>query len=94
MIAIFCLIIFTFQVIPVRVVGKLLSSGQITEDIAHGDQPIKQLTDDDFSKSFVGTQYYLLNPFQDHSVSDKYFITDDALIKCLHLEVLIQPPNS
>ncbi|ANI87903.1 hypothetical protein A9P82_00340 [Arachidicoccus ginsenosidimutans] len=93
--AILCLIIFSFQVIPVKAVGKLLSSGQITEDVQHADTPVKQMTDDDsLSKFWTSHHYFAVSSPSSFSLSKRFYITDDALIKCHHLEVLLQPPNA
>ncbi|HEY0298387.1 MAG TPA: hypothetical protein VGB84_04130 [Arachidicoccus sp.] len=93
--AILCLVIFTFQVIPVKVVGKLLSSGQVTEDVQHGDHPVKQTIDDDVLNKFWSSHHYLpTNSPECFSLAKRFYITDDALIKCHHLEVLLQPPNA
>lgn len=90
-IAIICLAIFSFQVIPVRALGKLLASAQMTEEIPH-DCNAKSSNDLN-KKLFVPISFATAISFENATESFAGFITTEALFKCLHLDVLIQPPN-
>lgn len=89
--AILFLSLFTIQILPIEVIGKALWNGQITEEVhENGPSPKKMATDPD--------KLWYLNfaPItQQISASNNFkgIIRDEALIKCLYLEVPIQPPN-
>ncbi len=95
LIAICCLTIFLFQVIPVKELGQLLASGQMTEELQHDNAPQKQsLNEEVHKKLFIPHNYLVAGAFNCSLAATSLFAPDEALIKCLHLEVLIQPPNS
>lgn len=89
------LVIFFFQIVPVKELGKLLSSGQMTEELQHNNATGKNnLNEEVHKKLFIPYTY----PLQFASVlrtnAHCAFITDEALIKYLGLEVPTPPPNA
>jgi hypothetical protein len=94
LIAIFCISIFLFQVIPVKELGQLLASGQMTEELQHDTAPQKQnLNEEVHKKLFIPHNYLLANGLNNQSAGNGLFAKDEALIKFDYLDVLIQPPN-
>lgn len=86
--------IFLFQVIPVKELGQLLASGQMTEELQHDNAPKKQnLNEEVHKKLFIPRNYLIADGLNNQLAATGLFSADEALIKCLHLEVLIQPPN-
>jgi hypothetical protein len=87
--AILFLTIFSFQLLPVEMIGKILWSGQMTEEVHEHST---------FQKNMPQDKLWYLH-FSDSDCSGqnkndfKYAIRAEALIKCYHLEVLLQPPN-
>lgn len=82
----------SLQLIPIEEIGAMIFKQTMTEEVQeHAVSPIKALNEDKLSHkieySFPGSQSILVEP--DFS----YHLQDEALIKCFHLEVLLQPPN-
>ena len=92
-IAIFFLSLFTIQLLPLKAIGKLLCNGQMTEEV-HEEVPLqKKMNTNDHDKF-----WYL--DFSGRAIVDQtppcylHALRDEALIKCMHLDVLLQPPNA
>ncbi len=94
LLAILFLTIFAFQVLPVKAIGKILWDGQMTEEVHEHGPCHKKMTNTDHDKfwylHFISTQHIENEP----KVCFKHALRDEALIKCLHLEVPLQPPNA
>jgi len=88
LIAILFLTIFSLQLLPVETIGKILWNGQMTEEVhEQGSFQKKMAPDKHWYLQFSAAQDRL-------AASDfKYALRDEALIKCYHLEVLLQPPK-
>ena len=87
-IAIFLFLTLSVQLIPVQEVGRLLWGQTMTEEITH-EINIKHSPALKDAFSHLG-----ITLLSDASLCQNYVIENEALIKCHHLEVLIQPPNS
>ena len=92
--AIIFLTIFAFQVLPVKAIGKILWDGQMTEEVHEHGPCQKKMTGSDHDKfwylHFITPQHIEGKP----QLSFKHAMRDEALIKCFHLEVPLQPPNA
>lgn len=87
--ALIFLTIFSFQLLPVEMIGKILWSGQMTEEVHEQSTFQKKMTQDK-----LWYLHFSDSDFADHNNNDfKYALRAEALIKCYHLEVLLQPPN-
>ncbi len=91
LLAILFLSIFTIQMLPIEAIGKILWNGQMTEEVHENGHCHKKMTGE-------ADKLWYLNfaPVVCHAPVFNGFhgiIRDEALIKCLHLEVPIQPPN-
>lgn len=90
LIAIFFFLLLSTQLIPVKEVGKSLWSQTMAEEevtpqnLVHKLQPINRLWYLDYT---ISTDQF------DQKNQQSFIIVDEALIKCFHLEVLIQPPD-
>jgi len=91
--AVICLTIFTIQLLPLRAIGKMLWNGQMTEEVHECNQHQKKMNTNDHDKLWY---LDLAAPFTNTDVAPcyKHALRDEALIKCLHQEVPLQPPNS
>lgn len=93
LLAILFLTIFTFQILPVRAIGKILWNSQMTEEV-HEHGCSKKMTNDNHDRfwylHFITPQCLEDKP----EVCYKHALRDEALIKCLHLDVPLQPPNA
>jgi len=94
LLSIMFLTIFSFQIIPIKEIGKLLWSGQMTEEVHNTCDNQKSSSNDEVHKKLWYHHY------ADHAgremanrISFPTFPIDEALIKCLHLDVALQPPN-
>jgi len=92
LLAILFLSIFAFQVLPVKAIGKILCSNQMTEEVQEHSCAKKMTNDHD--------RFWYLHYMVSASVENttqvcyKHALRDEALIKCHHLEVPVQPPNA
>lgn len=91
--AIIFLSIFAFQVLPVKAIGKILWDGQMTEEVHEHGPCQKKMTNTDHDKFWY--LHFVATPHIEKETKDcfDYVLQDEALIKCLHLEVPLQPPN-
>lgn len=95
LLAIFCLAIFSFQIIPVKALGKLLASGQMTEEIHNDNCSQKNPLQEDFHKKlFTSHDYFVSEGSVKGIFNFRHFITDEALMNSLFAEVPLQPPNA
>lgn len=95
LIAIALLLVFLVQIIPVKEVGQLLTSGQMTEDIQHDGSAKKQNPNEEVHKKLYF--HAALIPTADShqlNLSALLYANEQALINNLLQEVLIQPPDS
>ncbi len=91
--AILFLTIFTFQILPVKAIGKILWDSQLTEEVHEHGNCGKKMTNDNHDKLWY-LHFLTATDVEDKSeICHHYVLRDEALIKCLHLDVLIQPPN-
>lgn len=76
--------------IPIKEVGDLLSGGTMTEEIPVHEVSVKHgLTMENphsYLLAFIGTAV-------SKDKDTEYFISDEHIHLCHHLEVLLQPPN-
>lgn len=91
LLAIIFLAIFTFQILPVKAIGKLLCSNQMTEEV-HEHGCSKKMTNDHNKLWYL---HFMTAPNAENEpeICFKHAFRDEALIKCLHLDVPLQPPN-
>jgi hypothetical protein len=92
-ISILFLLILSVQLLPVESIGSMIFKQSLTEEVhEHSVNRINSLSEDKlnhhFEFSFPGCEILSNAP------EKNYHIKDEALIKCFHLEVLLQPPNS
>lgn len=92
-ISILLILVFLVQIIPVKEVAKLITSGQMTEDI-HDMGAKKQNPNEEIHKKlyFYACLLPTKNAHNQASASSMY-ASDDAIINNLLQEVLIQPPD-
>ena len=86
-------LIFMVQILPVKEVAQLLTSGQLTEDI-HDTGAKKQNPNEEVHKKL----FFYATPAPSSSSSllkemPGKFISDDAIINNLYQLILIQPPD-
>jgi ABC-type dipeptide/oligopeptide/nickel transport system permease component len=96
LLAILLLLVFSIQVIPVKEIGELLCSGQMTEEVPHACNDSQQksgIGDEVHKKLWHYTSRDFLKSQLDQSLTAPTFDMDEALIKCIHLDVALQPPN-
>lgn len=95
LLAILFLTMFSIQVIPVKEIGKLLCSGQMTEEVPHtcNDGQKSAWNDEVHKKLWHYSPKELSRGQIAASYTSPSFEMDEALIKCLHLDVALQPPN-
>lgn len=77
--------------IPIKEVGDLLSGGTMTEEIPVHEVSVKH------GLTMENPHSYLLAFIGGAFSKDKdteYFISDEHIHLCHHLEVLLQPPNT
>lgn len=91
--AILFLTIFTFQVLPIRQIGKILWDGQMTEEVHENGPCHKKMANNDHDKFWYLNFFSPLSPEATAAVCYKHAHRDEALINCVHLEVPLQPPN-
>jgi hypothetical protein len=91
-IAVIFLAIFTFQLLPLRAIGKLLCSNQMTEEV-HEEVPFQKKMNTPDHDKFWYLDYPNTTLITQSSPCYINVLRDEALIKCMHLEVLLQPPN-
>lgn len=88
------LIIFFFQIVPVKELGKLLSSGQMTEEIQNNSTAGNSgLNEEVHKKLFIPYTYPLQFASDIDASAHRFPLTDEALVKHLGLEVPTPPPN-
>ncbi|WP_139188193.1 hypothetical protein [Arachidicoccus rhizosphaerae] len=93
LISIVLILVFMVQILPVKEVASLLTSGQMTEDI-HDIGAKKPNPNEEVHKKLFF--YASLLPSDDaglHQKKNQYVPSDQALINNLLQEVLIQPPD-
>lgn len=92
-ISILLTLIFLVQIIPVKEVAKLLTSGQMTEDV-HEMGAKKQNPNEEIHKKLFFYACLLPTKGINNEPSRSNLIaSDEALINNLLQEVLIQPPD-
>lgn len=89
--AILFLCIFVFQVLPVKAIGKMLCSNQMTEEV-HEHCCAKKMNNDHDRFWYL---HYMMAAAVAHRppACYKHALRDEALIKSHHLDVPVQPPN-
>jgi len=93
LLAIICLSIFSFQIIPVKAIGKMLWNNQMTEEVHENGPCCKKMPGDTHDRFWY---LHFITPATEErqpEVCYKHALRDEALIKCHHLEVPVQPPN-
>ncbi|UAY56304.1 hypothetical protein [Arachidicoccus terrestris] len=93
LVSIFLTLVFMVQILPLKEVASLLTSGQMTEDI-HDMGAKKQNPNEEVHKKLFF--YATLLPTDNnglHNNKAQRAISDEALINNLLQEVLIQPPD-
>ena len=92
LLSILFLAIFVFQILPVKEIGKLLCSNQLTEEV-HEHGCAKKMTSDSQDKLWY--LHFITAPkaVNERETCFKHAFRDEALVKCLHLDVPVQPPN-
>ena len=78
--------------IPIKEVGDLISGGTMTEEIPVHEVSVKH------GITMENPHSYLLDFLNSiavlHGKDTQYFISDEHIHLCHHLEVLLQPPNT
>jgi hypothetical protein len=91
-IAIFCLMVLSIQMLPVQQIGAILSSNQLTEEIPHSLDYGKKLQIEKQSDNYLLSvfNYHLsdLNNTNNHSIH-----SHAPLVKLHIAEVQTPPPN-
>ncbi len=87
------LTLFSFQLLPIKQIGKILWNGTMTEEVHEHGPFHKKLAGDDHNKSWYHCFSTALNIGSKHNADFEHAHRDEALIKCLHLDVPVQPPN-
>jgi len=91
--AIIFLTIFAFQVLPIKAIGKILASGQMTEEVHEHGPCHKKMTPADHDKfwylHFISTPHIDTEP----RLCFKHAMRAEALINSPHLDDPLQPPN-
>lgn len=93
LVSILLTLVFMVQILPLKEVATLLTSGQMTEDI-HDMGAKKQNPNEEVHKKLFF--YATLLPSDTsglHQQGVRHVASDDALINNLLQEVLIQPPD-
>ena len=88
--AILFILIFSFQVLPLERVGKLLGSGTLNEEVQHSINVVKSLTVDD--KVFRYDNYFV-NISNDNIQTSSFLAFDEKIKQHPHIDVLLRPPN-
>lgn len=91
--AIVFLSIFTVQLLPLRLIGKMLWNNQMTEEVHEQGPCSKKMTGDTHDKFWYLHFITPPNAENEPEICYKHSFRDEALIKCLHLDVPVQPPN-
>jgi hypothetical protein len=77
--------------VPIKEVGCLISGGTMTEEIPVHEVTVKH------GLTMENPHSYLLDFLNNQAVLNttdtEYFISDEHIHLCHHLEVLLQPPN-
>ena len=85
---------FTFQVLPIKQIGKILWNGQMTEEVHEGGNCNKKMANADHDKFW----YLNLSSFVSNDItvdaSYKHSHRDEALTVAVDLDVPLQPPNA
>ena len=93
LVSILLMLVFMIQILPLKEVASLLTSGQMTEDI-HDMGAKKQNPNEEVHKKLFF--YATLLPTDNnnlHQSGVQHVASDEALINNLLQEVLIQPPD-
>lgn len=91
-IAVIFLTIFTMQLLPIKAIGKLLCSNQMTEEV-HEESPLQKKMNTPDHDKFWYLDYPGTTSITESAPCYIHALRDEALIKCMHLDVLLQPPN-
>jgi hypothetical protein len=91
-IAIIFLTIFSIQLLPVKAIGKMLWNNQMTEEV-HDHVPLQKKMNTPDHDKFWYLDFSASKTIAQNAPCYLHALRDEALIKCLHLEVLLQPPN-
>ncbi len=93
-ITLFCFIVLSFQLLPVRQLGSLLFSNQLTEECPHdSDGAIKDSKDmPDFKKDFIVSYGFIACSFMTAS-NNSYIHFSTELPSFLASDVHTPPPN-
>lgn len=95
LIAIALLLVFLVQIIPVKEVGKLLTSGQMTEELQHDGSAKKQNPNEEVHKKlFFHSALIPSSNANLRLLTGLQNTNEQARINTLLLEVLIQPPDN
>ncbi len=88
------LAIFSFQILPIKAIGKLLCSNQMTEEVHEHGCSKKMTNDPQHDRSWYLHFFATPKAENEPEICFKHAFRDEALIKCLHLDVPLQPPNA
>lgn len=93
LLAILFLGIFSSQLLPIEDVGRILWKGQLTEEInEHGTSKTATPSNEENKLWYHGYAAFSASHLGEGPGS-KHLMLEEALIKCHHPEVLLQPPN-
>lgn len=96
--ALLFLIILSVQLLPIAELTEVFTKRILTEEVQENSVCTNKLTGFDEDKlpskdlniyHIPGSLEYVVIP----QITSTYFLENEALIKCFHLEVLLQPPN-
>lgn len=91
--AILFLTIFTFMMLPVKQIGKMLWDSQMTEEVHEHGPCHKKMTSNDHDKFWYHHLFSTASIEGSDAICYKHASRAEALIKCHHLDVPLQPPN-
>lgn len=99
--AIFCLLIFSIQVLPIKQIGAILAKGQITEELhqhhdnCNGDAPIKLKKDGDpFHEIFLSANQNLSRTLCLSHRLETAIHAAERLPSCYVRDIFAPPPNA
>lgn len=91
--AILFLTIFTFMMLPLKQIGKMLWDNQMTEEVHEHGPCHKKMANNDHDKFWYHHLFSTASIDDSNVICYKHASRAEALIKCHHLDVPLQPPN-
>jgi len=87
------LLIFSFQLLPIKEIGRILWNGNMTEEVneqgPHAKKSAETFSDKNWYQHFLNA----LSTGSKNNADFSHALRDEALIPNVSLEVPLQPPN-